>query len=84
MDRDGIRVAVISDTHGLLRRGVVREVRDCAFILHAGDIIHESDLDELATIPAISREIPSGLRPIQEAQTMARPRKSAKSCMWNC
>ena len=45
---DGIRVAVISDTHGLLRRSVVREVQDCACILHAGDIIHESDLDELA------------------------------------
>ena len=48
MDRDGIREAVISDTHGLLRRSVVREVQGCACILHAGDIIHESDLDELA------------------------------------
>ena len=48
MDRDRIRVAVISDTHGLLRRSVVREVQDCSCILHAGDIIHESDLDELA------------------------------------
>ena len=48
MDRDEIRVAVISDTHGLLRRSVVREVQDCACILHAGDIIRESDLDELA------------------------------------
>ena len=48
MDRDEIRVAVISDTHGLLRRSVVREVQDCACILHAGDIIRECDLDELA------------------------------------
>ena len=48
MDRDRIRVAVISDTHGLLRRSVVREVQDCSCILHAGDIIMESDLDELA------------------------------------
>ena len=48
MNSDAIRVAVISDTHGLLRRSVVREVQDCACILHAGDIIHESDLDELA------------------------------------
>ena len=48
MGSDEIRVAVISDTHGLLRRSVVREVQDCAFILHAGDIIRESDLDELA------------------------------------
>ena len=48
MKDEVIRVAVISDTHGLLRRSVVREVQGCACILHAGDIIHESDLDELA------------------------------------
>ena len=48
MDNDAIRVAVISDTHGLLRRSVIREVQDCSCILHAGDIIRESDLDELA------------------------------------
>ena len=48
MDSDAIRIAVISDTHGMLRRSVAREVRDCTCILHAGDIIRESDLDELA------------------------------------
>ena len=42
-----MRVAVISDTHGLLRREVVAELRDCSHILHAGDIVRESDLDEL-------------------------------------
>ncbi len=42
-----VRVAVISDTHGLLRREVVRELEDCSHILHAGDIVHETDLDEL-------------------------------------
>ena len=41
------RVAVLSDTHGLLRREVVAEIRDCAHILHAGDIVREMDLDEL-------------------------------------
>ena len=40
-------VAVLSDSHGLLRRSVVRHLRDCSCILHAGDIIRESDLDEL-------------------------------------
>ena len=44
-----VRVAVISDTHGLLRRDVVAELRDCTHILHAGDIVRESDLDELRT-----------------------------------
>ncbi len=43
-----IRVAVISDTHGLLRREVVARLQGCSHILHAGDIIRESDLDELA------------------------------------
>ena len=42
-----VRAAVLSDSHGLLRREVVAELRDCTHILHAGDIIKESDLDEL-------------------------------------
>ena len=48
MGGDEIRVAVLSDTHGMLRRSVIREIQDCSFILHAGDVIRESDLDELA------------------------------------
>lgn len=43
-----IKVAVLSDSHGLLRRSVVEKVKGCRFILHAGDVISESDLDELA------------------------------------
>ena len=43
-----IRVAVLSDTHGLLRRTVVDRLKGCACILHAGDVISQSDLDELA------------------------------------
>ncbi len=46
-DPDAVRVAVLSDTHGLLRREVVAELQGCTHILHAGDIIRESDLDEL-------------------------------------
>ena len=42
-----VHVAVISDTHGFLRREVVSEIQSCTHILHAGDIIRESDLDEL-------------------------------------
>ena len=42
-----IRVAVLSDSHGLLRRAVVHQIQDCGHILHAGDIIRETDLDEL-------------------------------------
>ena len=46
-DPGTVRVAVLSDTHGLLRREVVAELQDCTHILHAGDIIRETDLDEL-------------------------------------
>ena len=48
-----VRVAVISDTHGLLRREVVAELQDCTHILHAGDIVRESDLDELRLYSAV-------------------------------
>ena len=48
MDGKETRIAVLSDTHGLLRRCVVSELADCSNILHAGDIIRESDLDELS------------------------------------
>ena len=50
---DEIRAAVLSDTHGLLRRNVVETVQGCSYILHAGDIIQESDLDELALYGSI-------------------------------
>ena len=42
-----VRVGVISDTHGLLRREVVAELQNCTHIIHAGDIVKEKDLDEL-------------------------------------
>lgn len=48
MNDEIIRVAVLSDTHGLLRREVIGALQGCSHILHAGDIIVESDLDELA------------------------------------
>ena len=44
---DEVRVAVISDSHGFLRREVVAEIQDCTHIIHAGDIVKETDLDEL-------------------------------------
>ena len=43
-----IRAAVLSDTHGLLRREVAAEIQDCSCILHAGDIIRESDTRYIA------------------------------------
>ena len=43
-----IRIAVLSDSHGLLRREVVDQLADCTHILHAGDVLRRSDLDELS------------------------------------
>ena len=47
MSGNEIRIGVISDTHGMLRREVVAALLGCSHILHAGDIIRETDLDEL-------------------------------------
>ena len=44
---NAVNVAVLSDTHGLLREEVVKEIQDCPHIIHAGDIVKETDLDEL-------------------------------------
>ena len=43
-----MELAILSDSHGLLRRRVAEETQKCACILHAGDIIKPGDLDELA------------------------------------
>ena len=48
-----VRVGVISDTHGMLRKEVAAELADCSHIIHAGDIIRESDLDELRLYGAV-------------------------------
>ena len=42
-----VDIAVMSDSHGLLRREVVAEIQDCTHILHAGDMVRETDLEEL-------------------------------------
>ena len=48
-----VRVAVLSDSHGVLRRDVVAEVQQCTHILHAGDIVRRTDLDELCLYGSI-------------------------------
>ena len=55
MDQTGtVKVAVISDTHGLLRREVVAELRDCTHIIHAGDIGGPEILRELQTLAPVT------------------------------
>ncbi|WP_330665730.1 metallophosphoesterase family protein [Enterocloster lavalensis] len=47
------RIAVISDTHGLLRDQVRDKLVDCEVILHGGDINRQAILDELAGIAPV-------------------------------
>ena len=44
---ESVIVAVLSDTHGVLRPEMLAELADCTHILHAGDIVKEFDLDQL-------------------------------------
>ena len=43
-----MKVAVLSDSHGYLRKAVISQLSDCTCIIHAGDIIRRADLDELS------------------------------------
>ena len=47
------KIAVLSDTHGLLRPEVLEKINDCDAILHGGDINKQSILDELAKIAPV-------------------------------
>ena len=49
-----MKVAVISDSHGLLRPRTVELVRGCDRILHAGDVGRASILDELRRLAPVS------------------------------
>ena len=44
------RVAVLSDTHGLLRPEVIQIVADCDAIIHGGDINNQQILDQLSAL----------------------------------
>ena len=44
------RIAVISDTHGLLRPEVIRIVAGCDAIIHGGDINNQKILDQLSAL----------------------------------
>ncbi|MCD7865482.1 MAG: YfcE family phosphodiesterase [Clostridiales bacterium] len=42
-----VKVGIISDTHGLLRPEVIGTLKNCDYILHAGDFADEHILDQL-------------------------------------
>ncbi len=49
-DNKKIRVGVLSDTHGILPDKVLKCLKGCDYILHAGDVTSDSILDELRRI----------------------------------
>src|SRR6266481_5376942 len=50
MSKIDLRLGVISDTHGLLRREAVSALRGCDLIIHAGDVGEAEVIDQLSDI----------------------------------
>lgn len=50
---DGMKIGVISDTHGLLRPEVLSALAGCEAILHGGDINRQEILDALARLAPV-------------------------------
>lgn len=48
-----MRVAILSDTHGLLRPEIKEILKTCEVILHGGDINSQKILDELKEIAPV-------------------------------
>ena len=44
------KIGVISDTHGLLREEVIKELESCQLILHAGDINKREVIERLEAV----------------------------------
>lgn len=49
-----MRIAILSDSHGLLRPGIWTHLEGVDRILHAGDVGHTSILDELSAIAPLT------------------------------
>lgn len=49
----GMRVGVVSDTHGLVRPAVIERLQGCQAILHAGDIGKAQVLQDLAAVAPV-------------------------------
>ena len=47
------QIAVLSDTHGLLRPEVLEKIAGCDVIIHGGDINRQEILDQLEKIAPV-------------------------------
>ena len=45
-----MKLGVISDTHGVLREEVIEYLRECDYIIHAGDVGNKDIIDKLDSI----------------------------------
>ena len=45
-----MKIAIISDTHSLLRPEVEKKIRDCDYILHGGDIASKETFERISAI----------------------------------
>ena len=57
MDRDGMKVAVLSDTHNLLRPQVAALLGTCDAVIHAGDIGSDEIIDRLEVVAPVVRAV---------------------------
>ncbi len=48
-----MKIGIVSDTHNLLRPEVIRNLQDCDYILHGGDISSQEILDQLQQIAPV-------------------------------
>ena len=75
-EKTDVRLAIISDTHGVLDERIAAEVAQCDVVLHAGDICGRHILDELASlcdqVIAVTgnNDIASKLRPLRSSVTL--------------
>ena len=53
MQKDALRIDVISDTHGNLSEELIDELKGADLILHAGDVCSAEDLAELRSIAPV-------------------------------
>ena len=51
------KIGIISDTHGLLRPEVLEILKDCKYILHAGDVNKDEILNVLRSMGNLYVEI---------------------------
>ena len=49
-----MKIGILSDTHDLLRPGVLDALRGCGHILHGGDISSPAILDRLGEIAPVT------------------------------